>query len=360
VSLLPKPSPSALSTVAATLTGALGSAAAAAERVTLSTVLGLPEPMQRRLAGKLVEVDGQTLATDTQLMLRLAKVAGPAVESLPIEKGRTVLMHQTRMAGGEQRVGDVQTLWVEGHKARLYTPTFAPDGPGPLLVFFHGGGFIYGGLDSHDSAARFLAEQSGVRVLAVQYRLAPEAPFPAAYDDAIAIFRWVVEHADAVSAEPGRIGVGGDSAGGNLAAGVALAVTEACAFQLLIYPVTQFDEQTESRRRFRTGYYLTSDFIDLAGSAYVPVGTDAQDPRLSPLYADVPAGVAPAFVATAGFDPLRDEGEAYAEKLTAAGVEVETRRYPDQIHGFFNVLLARSSRSAAADIAAALKKGLRA
>ena len=350
LSLLSKPSSYALS--------AVSSAAGAAERVTLTTALGLPEPVQRRLAGRPIEVDGQTLATDTQLMLRLAKVAGPAVESLPIDQGRRVLQHQTRMAGGEQRIGKVQTLWAAGHRARLYTPTFAPDEPGPLLVFFHGGGFIYGDLDSHDAGVRFLAEQSGVRVLSVEYRLAPDDPFPAAYDDALEIFGWVREHAHVVSADPARIGVGGDSAGGNLATGVALAVTDACAFQLLIYPVTQFSEQTESRRRFRTGYYLTSDFIDLAGSSYVPAGTDATDPRLAPLHADVPAGVAPAFVATAGFDPLRDEGEAYAEKLAAAGVEVESWRYADQIHGFFNVLVARSSRAAAADVAAALKKGL--
>jgi acetyl esterase len=350
VSPLSKPSAHVLSTLA--------SAAGAVERVTLTTALGLPERVQRRLAGKPVIVDGHTLATDTQLMLKLAKVAGPAVESLPIEQGRRLLLRQSQMAGGEQRVGRVDPLQVAGHQARLYTPAAATDEPGPLLVFFHGGGFVYGDLASHDAPARFLAEQSGVRVLAVEYRLAPESPFPAAYDDALAIFEWVLDHAAAVSADRRRIGVGGDSAGGNLAAGVALATTDRCAFQLLVYPVTQFDEQTESRRRFRTGYYLTSDFIDIAGSSYVPVGTDPRDPRLSPLYADVPQGVAPAFVATAGFDPLRDEGEAYADKLAAAGVKVESRRYADQIHGFFNVLAARTSRSATADIAAALRSGL--
>jgi acetyl esterase len=351
VSLLPTPS-SALSV--------LRSAAAAAERRVFTTALRLPERVQRRIAGKPVVVDGHALATDTQLMLRLAKVAGPAVESLPIPQGREALLHQTRMAGGVQPISTVRMLSVAGHRARLYTPTSAPDAPGPLLVFFHGGGFVYGDLDSHDASARFLAEQSGVRVLAVEYRLAPEAPFPAAYDDAVETFRWVVDNAAAVSAEPGRIGVGGDSAGGNLAAGVALAVTDACAFQLLVYPVTQFDEQTESRRRFRTGYYLTSDFIDVAGAAYVSEGTDPRDPRLAPLHAEVPSGVAPAFVATAGFDPLRDEGEAYAAKLAAADVEVEAWRYADQIHGFFNVLAARTSRAAALDLADALRKGLRA
>jgi acetyl esterase len=346
VSLLPKPSSYALATVTA------------AERIALTTALGLPEALQRRLVGEPVVVDGQKLATDTQLMLRLAKVAGPAVETLPIPQGRTVLRRQSQMAGGMQPIGRVQSVWAAGHRARLYTPTDAGDEVGPLLIFYHGGGFIYGDLDSHDAAARFLAERSGVRVLSVEYRLAPESVFPAAYDDAVEIFGWAVDHAHALSADPGRIGVGGDSAGANLAAGVALAVTDACAFQLLVYPVTQFDQQTESRRRFRTGYYLTSGFIDLAGASYVPLGTDARDPRLSPLYAEVPAGVAPAFVATAGFDPLRDEGEQYAATLAAAGVEVESWRYADQIHGFFNVLVAPSSRAATADIAAALRKGL--
>ena len=350
---------SLLSTPISSLLSALASAAGAAERVTLTTALALPEPVQRRLVGKPVTVDGHALATDTQLMLKLAKVAGPAVESLPIDQGRRVLLRQSRIAGGRQRIGRVDALQAAGHPARLYTPSSATDGPGPLLVLFHGGGFVYGDLDSHDAPARLLAEESGVRVLAVEYRLAPEAPFPAAYDDALEIFEWVLEHAAAVSADPRRIGVGGDSAGGNLATGVALAVTDRCAFQLLVYPVTQFDEQTESRRLFRTGYYLTSDFIDVAGSSYVRAGTDPRDPRLSPLYADVPdRGVAPAFVATAGFDPLRDEGEAYAEKLAAAGVKVESKRYADQIHGFFNVLAARTSRAATADLAAALRRGL--
>jgi acetyl esterase len=347
VSLPTKPSSYALS--------ALPRAAVALERATLVGALRLPERVQRRLVGPPVEVDGQALATDTQLMLKLAKVAGPAVETLPIPAGRKVLLQQSLMVGGDQRIGGVRTVTAAGREARLYTPTRASEEPGPLLVFFHGGGYVYGDLDSHDAAVRFLAERSGVRVLSVSYRLAPEAPFPAAYDDALEIFRWVHEHADALSADPGRIGVGGDSAGGNLAAGVALAVTDACAFQLLVYPVTQFDEQTESRRRFRTGYYLTSGFIDLAGSSYVPVGTDPKDPRLSPLHADVPPGVAPAFVATAGFDPLRDEGEAYAAKLADAGVAVEAWRYADQIHGFLNVLVARSSRAACADLADALR-----
>ncbi|UDY23137.1 alpha/beta hydrolase [Nocardioides sp. Kera G14] len=354
MNLLSKPGEVAGSVVGGTLS--------TAERVTFTTSVGLPDPVLRRLVGRPIVVDGQTLAPDVQMMLKLAKVAGPAVESLPIEKGRVALLRQSLLAGGEQRIGKVQTVETDGGKGRLYTPTFVDETqPGPLLVFFHGGGFIYGDLDSHDAAVRFLCEQSGVRVLSVDYRLAPEDPFPAAYDDAVAAFRWAVSHASALGADPTRIGVSGDSAGGNLAAGVALAVGKDCAFQLLIYPVTErTDATTASRKAFAEGFYLTGTFMDLASRNYVDpaAGHDPADPRLAPLYADIPADTAPAFIATAGFDPLRDEGEAYARKLADAGVAVESWRYSDQIHGFFNTIVLRSSRAAVADLAAALKSAL--
>jgi acetyl esterase len=331
-----------------------------AEKVAFAATMSLPDAALRRIAGRPVVLDGQTLAVDTQAMLKLAGVSGPAVETLPIPRGRIGLLRQTRVAGGAQKVGSVRSLEVASMPARLYRPTTPVDPTAtPLLVFFHGGGFIYGDLDSHDAPARFLCEQSGVPILSVQYRLAPEAPFPAAYDDAMAAFAWARDHAAELGVDPSRIGVGGDSAGGNLAAGVALAVGSQCAFQLLIYPVTETAENTtESKALFGDGFFLTSRFIDLAVSAYVPEGTDPHDPRLAPLYAEVPSDVAPAFVLTAGFDPLRDEGEAYAAKLADAGVSVVTRRYPDQIHGFLNVLLARTSRAAASDVAAELRRGL--
>lgn len=338
--------------------GAAVATAAQTEATVFATAMNLPEPVQRRLAGRPVRIDGQTLATDTQLMLRLAAIAGPAAETLPIEKGRIAILRQSRLAGGVQPVGEVSDHWVTGHKARLYVPT-EEAAPGALLVFFHGGGFIYGDLESHDAGCRYLAEKSGVRVLSVEYRLGPACPFPAAYDDAVAAFRQVLDRAAEFGAEPGRIGVGGDSAGGNLATLVALDAREKCAFQLLIYPVVQFDEITRSRQLFGNGFFLTDGFIELAGSGYVPEGTDPRDPRLAPLHADIPEGVAPAYVCTAGFDPLRDEGEAYAEKLRAAGVKTELRRFPDQIHGFFNVVGAgRSAKAASAEVAAALRAGL--
>ncbi len=329
---------------------------------TLKAALGLPEGVQRRLAGKRVTIDGQTLAADTQLMLRLEKlVREPEVASLPVAEGRRVLLLQTVIAGGDQPIGAVRDLPVGERRGRLFVPTGAM-ARGPLLLFFHGGGWVYGDLDSHDPACRFLAQRSGVRVLSVDYRLAPEHPFPAAYDDAVAAYRWVVEHAESLGADPARLGVGGDSAGGTLAATTAVQAAREglpLAFQLLIYPGTDMTTRTESRRLFEHGFYLTDEFMDLAKAHYLPDPSRWADPAASPLLCEVPEGLAPAYVATAGFDPLRDEGEAYARKLADAGVEVELRRFPDQIHGFLNVLGAgRTARAATAEVAARLGSAL--
>ena len=333
------------------------------ERRVLTAALSLPEPVQRRLGGRPVLLDGQTLAADTQLMLRLQRLSRqPDVGSIPIPQGRVLAVHHTRLAGGTQPVGAVRDLQVAGLAARLYEPTGATGG-GPLLLFFHGGGFFFGDLDTHDASCRLLAEGASVRVLAVDYRLAPEHPFPAAYDDAVAAYRWVLEHADELDLDPERLAVGGDSAGGNLAAGVAIEAARAgspLAFQLLVYPATDNDRHTLSARLFADGFYLTTAFRDLASSSYLPDG-DVRDPRASPAYADLPAGLAPALVVTAGFDPLRDEGEAYARKLEQAGASVELRRFPDQIHGFFNIVgVGRSARAANDWIAGRLRVAMRA
>ncbi len=330
--------------------------------LTFKAALNLPPRVQRRLAGRHVTVDGQTLAVDTQLMLRLEKVARePEVATLPVSEGRRALLLQTVIAGGAQPIGAVRDLAVGDRRGRLFVPTGAP-ARGPMLVFFHGGGWVYGDLDSHDPACRFLAERSGVRILSVDYRLAPEHPYPAAYDDAVAAYRWVLEHAASLGADPARLGVGGDSAGGTLAATTAVVAAREglpLAFQLLIYPGTDMTSTTESRRLFERGYYLTDEFMDLAKARYLPDPARCADPEASPMLGDVPAGLAPAYVATAGFDPLRDEGEAYARKLADAGVEVELHRFPDQIHGFINVVGAgRTARAASAEVAARLAAGL--
>jgi acetyl esterase len=329
---------------------------------TLRGALALPEPVQRRLAGRRIMVDGQTLAVDTQLMLRLERVARePVTEDLPVEDGRRLLVKHTVIAGGDQPIGAVRDLPVGDRRGRLFVPAGAVT-PGPLLVFFHGGGWVYGDLDSHDAACRFLAERSGVRVLSVDYRLAPEHPFPAAYDDVVAAYRWVTEHAADLGGDPARLAVGGDSAGGNLAAVVAVEAVRSglpLAFQLLVYPGTDLSRRTESRRLFGHDFYLTERFMDQCSDAYVPDRDQRTDPRASPLLGEVPPGLAPAYVATAGFDPLRDEGEAYARHLADAGVPVELKRFPDQIHGFFNVVgVGRTARAAAAEVASAVARGL--
>jgi acetyl esterase len=331
------------------------------ERAGLAGAMALPPRAQRALAGRPVRIDGGTLATDVQLMLRLQRLSRlPGAEELPIEDGREVLRLTAAHTGGDQPVGTVRSLRVADLPARLYVPAGAPP-VGPLLVFFHGGGFWCGDLDSHDAACRFQAEQAGVRVLSIAYRLAPEHPFPAAHDDAEAAYAWTVEHASEVGADPARIGVGGDSAGGNLAAGVAIEAARRgwpCAVQWLVYPSTRAGRETRSSELFSEGFYLTRGFMERSDRSYAP-DVPADDPRLSPLCADLPAGLAPALVYTAGFDPLRDEGEAYADRLRAAGAEVGLTRFDDQIHGFVNIVgVGRTSRAANLRMARDLRSAL--
>jgi acetyl esterase len=329
--------------------------------------MALPPRVTRRLAGPPKRLDGMTLSPQTQLMLRLQRWARERpVESLPIEQGRLALTRQATMVGGRQPVGEVVDTEVAGAegplRARLYVPRGAAP-TSPLLVFFHGGGMVYGDLDSHDPLCRFLAEQAGVRVLAVDYRLAPEAPFPAAVDDAWAAFEHVARHPEQYGADPTRLAVGGDSAGGCLSATTAIrAATEGVplAYQLLIYPVTDLRATTRSRELFGRGLFLTAEFIELATGSYLG-DADPRDPRASVMYADLPAGLAPAFVATAGFDPLRDEGEAYARKLADAGVAVQHKRYGGEIHGFANMVGTEGTpRRAMTEMAEALQVALRA
>lgn len=332
------------------------------EKVVARAILGLPESVQRVLGGRAIVRDGQRLAADTQLLLRLQRLTrDPGPETLPIAQGRLALLHQAEVAGGVQPIGTVRDLSVGDLPGRLYVPT-AIESPSPLLLFLHGGGFMFGDLDSHDAACRFLAERSGVQVLAIDYRLGPENRFPAAYDDALSAYYWVVENAESIGVDPNRLAIGGDSAGGNLAAGVAIAAASTglpLAFQLLLYPAVDATRVGGSFEMFSEGFYLTRAFMDLATTSYMAEGMDLKDPRFSPIFADVPTGLARAYVVTAGFDPLRDEGEAFARKLAEAGVEVELKRFPDQIHGFFNIVgVGRSSRAACAEIAAKLKAAL--
>ncbi len=339
------------------------------ESTFLHLAMRLPPAVQRALVRRPVVRDGQELSTEVQLMLALQRLTRmPGAETLPLAQARRAIVRHSRLVGGGQFVGALRDLTVDGAEgplpARLYVPTerTGPD-PAPTLLFFHGGGWMYGDLASHDDACRFLAERSGVQVLAVEYRLSPEHPFPAAVEDCRAAYRWLVDHADDVNADPARLAVGGDSAGGNLSAVTAVYAAEhdlPLAFQLLIYPGTDWVDRSASRLSLNEGFYLTEQFMSGAEEAYFEPGADKSHPDASPLRrTDFPAGLAAAHVVTAGFDPLRDEGEAYAQLLEKHDVQVSTKRYPDMIHGFFNVVGAgRDCPAAVAEIAAELRGAL--
>jgi acetyl esterase len=237
---------------------------------------------------------------------------------------------------------------------RVYTPVAAGGEALPAIIFFHGGGFVIGDLDCYDGLCRTLANESGCRVISVDYRLAPEHPFPAAVEDCFTAAKWVEENAPELGVDPNRFAVAGDSAGGNLAAVVCLLAKEnkgvpRIAFQLLIYPVTSFGAG-HSERPFGTGYFLENRTIEWFRDHYIASDTDLSDPRLSPLGAKDVSGLAPAYIVTAGFDPLRDGAVAYAEKLKQAGVAVSHMDYPTLIHGFFSMqgLIPLSSGAVAA------------
>ncbi|MFZ5782657.1 MAG: alpha/beta hydrolase [Pseudomonadota bacterium] len=224
---------------------------------------------------------------------------------------------------------------------RRYRPLGASAGALPTLIYYHGGGFVIGNIETHDSTCRRLANRSSCQVISVDYRLSPEHPFPAPIDDGVAAFRHIRDNAAAFGTVAEQLAVGGDSAGGAIAAVVCQFLRDAGepgpAFQMLIYPATDSSRQSESRVKFAEGYFLTKDLMDWFWKAYVPAGTDLADLRLSPLLAKDFTGLPPAFVLTAGYDPLRDEGRAYADRLIDAGIKTTYANYPGTIHGFFSL-----------------------
>ncbi|MEU4252219.1 alpha/beta hydrolase [Amycolatopsis sp. NPDC026612] len=327
----------------------------------------LPAPVRRAVAGRPVRIDGQDLALDAQLLLRLQKIARADLVRGSVEESRTLLDGSRHLVSGRPiepvSVRETAVPTPDGDlPATLYTPAGLPE-KSPLLVFFHGGGWVIGTRSSHDNAVRFLAKHAGVRVLSIEYRLAPEFPFPAATEDTLAAFEYAVAKAADLGADPARIAVGGDSAGGNLAAVTAQQAVRrggpVPAFQLLIYPATDFARRYRSQDLFAEDLFLTDVHMKWFEGHYVPEGTDLTDPRLSPLHADDLSGLPPALIVTAGFDPLRDEGEAYAKKLADAGVDVAVRRHDDLIHGFVNFTgVGNRFREALAETAGALRQGL--
>lgn len=288
----------------------------------------------------------------------------PPIDSIPPDMVRAGYRMQ-RTAQDQNAPKDVvaKDLKVAGAAgeipARLYTPAGAAD-PSGLLVYFHGGGFVIGDLETHDGHCRRLAAGSGCRVLAVDYRLAPEHPFPAGHDDALAATRWAFDHAAELGADPARIAVGGDSAGGNLAASVANDLKEdpahRPAFQLLLYPGIWPDEETQSRKDL-DGPVLTRAAIAWFDKCLAAIGHPHAHRAM--LGRAELAGAPPALVVTAGFDPLKDEGRDYAQRLRAAGVEARHVEYPGLVHDFYIMGdVSPAVAAAAAETAQALKAAL--
>jgi acetyl esterase len=341
----------------------------AASRVVLRSLPKIPKPVKRLLTGRRsITIDGNTLDTTLQLMLAAQRSAGldGLVASSDIPVARTELRKLAAMVDADIAVG-VKNLSIPGAagpiRARHYTPVNTR-GTEPLLVFFHGGGFVLGDLDTHDGLCRLICRDAGVHVLSIDYRLAPEHKAPAGVEDCYAAYRWALEHAAELGADPARVAVGGDSAGGNLAAVVSLQArndgVQLPALQLLIYPVTYLDSETRSKTLFAEGFFLTKADMDWFRNQYLDgAPIDVADPRVSPLLVEDLSGLPPALLLTGGFDPLRDEGNQYAERLAAAGVTVDHRQYGSLVHGFTNFFpLGGGSATATADMVSAVKAHL--
>jgi acetyl esterase len=306
------------------------------------------DPQVRTLLDQLASAGGAPLEQMTpdaarQMFIGMAALAAPTTEGVTAED---------RAVPGP--LGDIPV--------RIYT---AADGasPRPLIVFFHGGGFVIGNVDSHDATCRTLARLVGAVVVSVDYRLAPENTSPAAAEDCYAAAVWAAEHADELDADASRLAVVGDSAGGNLAAVTPLLARDrggpAIAFQVLIYPVTDLTMSQPSIEQNGTDYMLTAAGLRWFYDHYLGDKGDPKDPILSPLFASDVSGLPPALVLTAEFDPLRDEGEAYAARLKEAGVPVTVKRYDGLIHGFFSMdLVLDAAKDAVADVADQLKAAL--
>jgi acetyl esterase len=333
----------------------------------------LPARIQRWLSGRpAVRIDGQELDPGIQLLLRVLALRGSGSlisgqDATPSAERARLRREALQTARTRTEVGTVREADVDGalgpRRARHYTPAQIV-GPHPLLVFVHGGGWTVGDLDTHDEACRMLCHHAGIQVLSIDYRLAPEDPFPAGLEDVMAAWRWAHANAGQLGADAERVAIGGDSAGGNLSAVATYLLARdggpAPAQQILIYPATDFVERFRSSELFGSGFFLTNANCDWAeGHYFAGTGADRGDPRLSPLRAPDLSGLAPAIVVTAAFDLLRDEGEAYAASLRAAGNRVVLFRARGLIHGFINMTsINRASRDATIMLAGMIRTEL--
>ena len=315
----------------------------AALRVGVKVMPWIPPWLKRLLTGgRRVTIDGNTLDATLQLILiaqRSTRTGGLSADGDP--GVARALMRKSHAVMNTHVAVPTTDLTIPGPDSTLRARHYRPGVPeaAPLLLFFHGGGFVVGGIESHDGLCRMICRDAAIHVLSVDYRLAPEHRAPAAVDDCVAAYRWSRAHAAELGADPSRIGVGGDSAGANLAALVALRSREEDIpqpmLQVLLYPVLDLSAKTRSRTLFSDGFFLSKLDRDWFTDLYLGgTGLAANDARVSPLKAADLSGLAPALVLTAGFDPLRDEGNEYAVALSLAGVTVDHRQFDALTHGF--------------------------
>jgi acetyl esterase/lipase len=304
----------------------------------------LPDQLKRQVIGRrAITIDGNRLDASLQIMLSAWKLMGVQgltdgdVPSIMRENMRRTL---SQLNYNPVAVNEVTDLAIPGTDGEISVRHYLPQQVGrtPLMVFYHGGGWVFGDLDTHDRLCRLICRGAGIQVLSVDYRLAPEHPAPAGLDDAYAAYQWAVTHADELGADPSRVCVGGDSAGANLAAVIAHQARDdgtRPALQLLLCANTDMRGDTASRKLFADGFLLTRKDIDLLVRYYLANSDmNVTDPRISPLLSNNFTGLPPAIVVTAGFDPLRDEGESYAAALEAAGNIVDLRRFGSMVHPF--------------------------
>ena len=293
---------------------------------------------------------------------QLAAMGGRPLHEMTPQEARGMTL-PPELAGPEEPVHRVENRTIPGPGGpipiRLYAPT---DGVRPGLIYFHGGGFVLGNLDSGDRPCRALANASGCVVISVDYRLAPEHKFPAAVEDAYAATTYVASHGEEFAIDAGQLAVGGESAGANLATVTALRARDGgprLSFQLLVYPLVDFDDDSPSMREYANDHFLTVDALDYFAGHYLRDAADRRNPEASPMRMNDLAGLPPAFILTAECDPLRDQAEAYAARLKAAGVRVVLKRYEGMIHPFLSLAgIVERGRSAIDDAAAALRTEL--
>jgi acetyl esterase len=320
-------------------------------RIVLKLLGSLPLSVQRKLGGKPIVIDGQVLHPSTQMGLRLLSLMDEETfETKPVSIARDMVARQLWIIGDPVPVGEVRNFEIDGPHGtipvRLYFPEL-PKPDSPLLVYYHGGGWVVGDLEECDSVCRFITKHAEIMVLSVDYRLAPEHRFPMGLDDCWAAFDYAVTHARQLGCDPLLVGIAGESAGGNITAVVSqLAAARARqdadsptpAFQIPLQPVTDLSKKHPSYKLFGEGFGLTEAQMDWYKNHYLNSPEEALDPRVSPLLAKNVSGLPPALIVLAGFDPLRDEGLLYAQRLQEAGVPVAVRLFPESTHAELNSL----------------------